>query len=187
MLEPRKFSQLDFLTVALTWGVLVTFFATVGRSETPTIKLPDLPEPVAFIVVEAQPLPFAPVTVKVSPRSPACDCKDCNCLDGCACGTAHKYVGSVDAGIQCLRCWEVKSDPLHTVGDGGSSPPASLAREGVAQRQSPTTYTAAQGRWVRSCGPNGCSQVWQASQPAALPKARQSVQPQRRGLFGWRR
>jgi hypothetical protein len=175
----RPLSTTDLLWIAAVLGLL-NFCLAVEIVSAEVVVISTRRE-------TPQPLPFAPVTVKVSPRSPACDCKDCNCLDGCACGTAHKYVGSVDAGIQCLRCWEVKSDPLHTVGDGGSSPPASLAREGVAQRQSPTTYTAAQGRWVRSCGPNGCSQVWQASQPAALPKARQSVQPQRRGLFGWRR
>jgi hypothetical protein len=182
MLEPRKFSQLDFLAVALTWAVLVTFFATVGRSETPTIKLPDLPEPVAFIVVEAQPLPFAPVTVKVSPE---CGCVDCRCVD-CDCG-AVKNTGTGIVGARYPTPAARHPAPTYTVGDGGSSPPASLAREGVAQRQSPTTYTSAQGRWVRSCNGSSCQMVWQASQPAALPKARQSVQPQRRGLFGWRR
>jgi len=53
--------------------------------------------------------------VSLFDRQPTCACgKKCHCLDGCKCGVPHKYVGAVDAGIQCLSCWEVKSHPLHT-------------------------------------------------------------------------
>jgi hypothetical protein len=166
----RPLSTTDLLWIAAVLGLLNFCLAVEIVSA----------EVVVISTRRETPQPLAPAP------NPLCKCVDCKCLD-CDCGTVKSNTGAGIVGARYPTPAARHPAPTYTVGDGGSSPPASLAREGVAQRQSPTTYTSAQGRWVRSCGPNGCSQVWQASQPAALPKARQSVQPQRRGLFGWRR
>jgi hypothetical protein len=89
-------------------------------------------------------------------QSETCNCKPCYCLDGCKCGVAHKFVGSVDAGNQCLACWEVKSHPLHANASAVVSPVA--------------IYNAPAGRYVQEpvYGPlgrqRGYRTVWQPYQ-----------------------
>jgi hypothetical protein len=87
-------------------------------------------------------------------QSETCRCKPCYCLDGCKCGVAHKFVGSVDAGNQCLACWEVKSHPLHA--NASASPVATYTAPAPAGR-----YVLASrpifGRFGRTVG---YQQVW---------------------------
>jgi hypothetical protein len=89
MIEARKFSALDFLTVAVAFGLLFTFFAQPSRAEVIVVSTAR--------TETKHPLTFAPVTVKVSPQ---CGCHlegGCKCVD-CKCAAALKNTGAVSVG-----------------------------------------------------------------------------------------
>lgn len=152
--------------------LLVIAFGIIANADEFTIT-----RDVAFTISRVEPAPqFVAVRAHEAVSCP-CPLGDCTC-EKCQCNTGAATVSSARAATQLAA-----AAPTYTVGDAGSSPAASLAREGVAQRKSPTTYTAATGRWLRSCGPNGCTAVWQASQPAARTEPQRQAQGRQRG--GW--
>lgn len=151
----------ECLCVVCDCGVKATTGATAASAASGTVKS-----------AAAAPTKYARVAQRANPAD----------------AHAQAISGGASQGERRIRAevgGSIPSAGANTVEEAGSSPAANVTSGGVAQpgRASTTYNVAAAGRWVRSCGPSGCTQVWQASQPAATSKGPQKQQPQRSGWY----